>query len=478
MTQCGSSNAMMGFPFSDGGSGVAGGMNVYYNSGGSTTSTSQMQLQQQQGQQQGQQQHQVALVAGNATHNPQLQQQLQVQQQPESRVTSTVDTTIIPTSSTVYPELSSTVITSVIPNTTQQSHIIPITTSSNSTTPNLQSINPAIVSLANTGNVANVLAAGQAGYQPQPFGPTVPSSSNITTTSTEQMLTTIPEYTLPTAPLHTVQDLPMTVTPIFNGVNQNYPGLQVINQNPPVFLVQNFLTKAECDFLICVAQDCFTSSNVVGEGSGVVSPSRTSSTCYLAREDLPEYLKKVSLLTGKPVEHCELPQVGRYYNTQQYLQHFDAFDLSNEHGRRFADNGGQRTVTVLVYLNDVERGGSTFFPALNLDVQPKKGTALIFFPATVDGYLDQRALHCAKPAIDTKYVSQVWIRQSNYSGIPSKRMFSSVDQASLVQKSLIAASAGFNNPDMVIQNSNVLAGVGAEDSAYLRNYQSQQQQRQ
>jgi hypothetical protein len=48
--------------------------------------------------------------------------------------------------------------------------------------------------------------------------------------------------------------------------------------------------------------------------------------------------------------------------------------------------------------------------------------ALVFFPATVDGFLDKQALHAAMPAIDTKYVSQIWIRQSNYCGQPSKRL--------------------------------------------------------
>jgi prolyl 4-hydroxylase len=133
-------------------------------------------------------------------------------------------------------------------------------------------------------------------------------------------------------------------------------------------------------------------------------------------------MRKVSILTGKPVDHCELPQVGRYFPSQQYLQHYDAFDLSTEDGCRFAANGGQRTITVLIYLNDVHRGGATRFPALNLDVQPRRGMALVFFPATIDGMLDKMALHAALPAVDTKFVSQVWIRQSVYAGQPSKRL--------------------------------------------------------
>ena len=186
--------------------------------------------------------------------------------------------------------------------------------------------------------------------------------------------------------------------------------------------MENFLATHECDFLIQAAQDSFQPAPVVGKGSGEISPSRTSSTCYLDRHDVPDLMRKVSLLTGKPVEHCELPQVGRYYPSQQYLQHFDAFDLSTEDGRRFAQNGGQRTITVLIYLNDVHRGGATRFPSLNLDVQPVRGMALVFFPATIDGMLDQMALHAAMPAIDVKYVSQVWVRQGNYNGQPSKRL--------------------------------------------------------
>jgi len=213
-----------------------------------------------------------------------------------------------------------------------------------------------------------------------------------------------------------------SASPAYNGVNLQYPNLRVLSHSPPMYAVDDFLTPQECQFLIQNAQDSFGPAPVVGKGVGEVSPSRTSSTCYLAREDLPDVLRKVSMLTNKPVQHCELPQVGRYFPTQQYLQHYDAFDLTSEDGRRFAANGGQRTVTVLIYLNDVFQGGATRFPMLHLQVQPKQGTALVFFPATVDGTLDPMALHAALPAIDTKYVSQIWIRQGVYTGHPSKRL--------------------------------------------------------
>lgn len=62
---------------------------------------------------------------------------------------------------------------------------------------------------------------------------------------------------------------------------------------------------------------------------------------------------------------------------------------------------------MLLYSTSVERGGETAFPALYLEIRPKKEMALVFFPATVNGLLDKNVLHAAKRAIDTKYVSQV-----------------------------------------------------------------------
>lgn len=77
---------------------------------------------------------------------------------------------------------------------------------------------------------------------------------------------------------------------------------------------------------------------------------------------------------------CVREKVGRYYTNQKYANHWDAFDLNTEDGRRFAQNGGQRVCTVLVYLNDVMSGGCTSFPRLSLRVQPKKGALVFLVP--------------------------------------------------------------------------------------------------
>lgn len=50
------------------------------------------------------------------------------------------------------------------------------------------------------------------------------------------------------------------------------------------------------------------------------------------------------------------------------------------------------------------------------------GMAVVFFPATLAGALDSRLLHAAEPAVHTKWVSQIWIRQGAYHGTPTARI--------------------------------------------------------
>ena len=140
-----------------------------------------------------------------------------------------------------------------------------------------------------------------------------------------------------------------------------------------------------------------------------------SNDLHLAKKTwpCPVLLEKIQKLTNKPFGHMELPQVARYTDSQRYVEHYDG-EPNTSASSAFLSNGGQRVCTVLLYLNDVAHGGATAFPRLDVCVQPCKGRAIVFFPGTLDGELDMAALHAALPAVDTKFVSQVWVRQRPY----------------------------------------------------------------
>ena len=74
-----------------------------------------------------------------------------------------------------------------------------------------------------------------------------------------------------------------------------------------------------------------------------------------------------TLLT--PANADRRAQVARYTDSQRYVDHYDAVDPHSPAGRSFCANGGQRVATVLMYLNDVREGGSTYFRLLDLTIQ-------------------------------------------------------------------------------------------------------------
>ena len=126
-------------------------------------------------------------------------------------------------------------------------------------------------------------------------------------------------------------------------LNAAYPGLECAHAALPVFRVRNFLSRDECDRLILAAKDHMMPAPVVCAGSGQVSRSRTSSTCYLAREDLPTVVGRVCALTGKPLEHLELPQVGRYMTDQFYRVRARHSHIASERARPISVSASRGT---------------------------------------------------------------------------------------------------------------------------------------
>ncbi|WP_229416170.1 prolyl hydroxylase family protein [Pseudoduganella armeniaca] len=77
--------------------------------------------------------------------------------------------------------------------------------------------------------------------------------------------------------------------------------------------------------------------------------------------------------------------------------------------------GGQRTATLIVYLNDVEDAGDTVFPKLGLSVVPKKGAAVYFEYMNDEGQLDEATLHGGAPVgAGDKWVMTKWVRQEAF----------------------------------------------------------------
>jgi 2OG-Fe(II) oxygenase superfamily len=78
---------------------------------------------------------------------------------------------------------------------------------------------------------------------------------------------------------------------------------------------------------------------------------------------------------------------------------------------------GPRILTFFLYLSDVEEGGGTDFPQLDLTIQPKRGRALLW-PSVLDSdpmAKDGRMMHQALPVLKgVKFAANGWIHMYDY----------------------------------------------------------------
>ena len=193
-----------------------------------------------------------------------------------------------------------------------------------------------------------------------------------------------------------------------------------IVDGPWVVVFEKFLTFEECDRLIDLgAIEGYLESADVGKKNfdgtyeKSVNSGRTSTNAWCSTKCYQdEVAKRVSArienVTGIPEANAEYLQLLRYEPGQFYNTHHDYIEYQTERQM------GVRTLTVFLYLNDVEAGGGTEFPLLGLTVQPKKGRAVIW-PSVLNedpNAKDGRTDHGALPVeAGIKYGANAWIHQ-------------------------------------------------------------------
>ncbi|MFU8790033.1 MAG: 2OG-Fe(II) oxygenase [Methylobacter sp.] len=191
--------------------------------------------------------------------------------------------------------------------------------------------------------------------------------------------------------------------------------------NPHIVVIDNVLTALECDQLMTLAIGKNLSSSTVVHtqtGESVLGDYRTSSGCFFSRSEnelVAKIERRLSSLNRCPIQNGEGIQVLKYEVGQQYKPHFDYFDPKNPGSVKHLNRGGQRVGTFVIYLSEVEEGGSTFFPELGLDVFPRKGSAVYFSSVDSTGKPCTLTRHAGSPVISgVKSVATYWQRERAY----------------------------------------------------------------
>lgn len=204
--------------------------------------------------------------------------------------------------------------------------------------------------------------------------------------------------------------------------------VSVVNDKSSPFWVitmDDFLTPGECEKLIQLGYEYeYKRSEDVGavkfDGShdSVKSSRRTSENSWCSdfhgcrKLDLPDAIhKRMSKVMDIPPENSEDLQMLKYEKGNFYRTHHDY--IPHQKDRQC----GPRILTFFLYLSDVEQGGGTNFPQLDLTVMPKKGRALLW-PSVLNSdpmAIDSRSQHQAMDVEKgTKFAANGWIHMYDY----------------------------------------------------------------
>jgi prolyl 4-hydroxylase len=196
----------------------------------------------------------------------------------------------------------------------------------------------------------------------------------------------------------------------------------MLHHDPIIFTVEGALTSFECEHFRKIASNSpnMKRSTVAKfdkkkNKREILDGSRTSSHCWV-RHSHDQITKdvgnRISGLVRAPLSHAEFYQVLRYAEGQEYKPHFDTFDPSVDDNAYYLKHGGQRIITVMAYLNDVEQGGETKFPTIDKIVIPKEGKILVFhdcYKGTDKRHPD--SFHGGLPVIKgEKWAFNLWFR--------------------------------------------------------------------
>ena len=193
-----------------------------------------------------------------------------------------------------------------------------------------------------------------------------------------------------------------------------WPGAQRLpDKRVELYQKKNFLSVAECAGLVALI-DAHRRPSTITDAYGAAADFRTSETADLPRGDAlaGSVYRRLADYAGLPLANAENLQGQRYAPGQQFQMHTDYFEPTGLDFYPHTEDGGQRSWTMMVYLNEPEAGGATRFQHLDKLFHPETGKLLAWNNRLPDGAPNSWTLHAGLPVrAGTKYIITAWFRE-------------------------------------------------------------------
>jgi prolyl 4-hydroxylase len=192
------------------------------------------------------------------------------------------------------------------------------------------------------------------------------------------------------------------------------PAKERIHDQSAIFVCRGFAPAALCDWLIERAQSRVAPAYVNDARTGEirVDPTRTAHSIGVDYDVVSAMMQeRAARLTRVPVTHHEPPNVISYEVGQKFDYHHDYLDPEQTALLPVLLAYGQRTITIVTYLNTAFEGAATDFPRLGIAFKGGKGDAIVFSNVRPDGTPDANTWHAGlPPTAGRKWVLSQWIR--------------------------------------------------------------------
>ena len=192
----------------------------------------------------------------------------------------------------------------------------------------------------------------------------------------------------------------------------NASALRIASDDLDIFVVRAFLDPKECDGLVRMIDAQRIPSQLLAP---TADPEfRTSESCNLDPTDrfVRAVEAKITRLLGIDPLHGETIQGQRYAVGQRFKPHHDFFHTDQPYWEEMARSGGQRTWTAMIFLNEPEGGGATYFEKAGIRVTPRTGNLLAWNNLDARGEPNVFSLHEGMPVTaGTKYIITKWHRE-------------------------------------------------------------------
>lgn len=195
------------------------------------------------------------------------------------------------------------------------------------------------------------------------------------------------------------------------------PRFRCIHDHPRIAACAGFIEPGWCLHLMALAQPLLEPAKVYDFRARQLrlDPMRSNRNAALSISDTDLVVQliraRTALAAGVAQVNLEPPEILNYNPGEQYRLHVDFFHPSVPHFAEIIRERGQRTRTLLIYLNEDYSGGETEFPKLGIKFRGRPGEALLFENVNAAGEGDMLTAHAGTPVTTgRKWLFSQWMR--------------------------------------------------------------------